>query len=153
MKVHQSIKRAEAIRALELVQFVDAYFDNVRFQNCIRRAVSEELLDFSTIGEYLDGGEKSKAALLKIPNLGRNSLEGFDQAIEFALHSGMPDAEPSASIHAEPETPIANEQKPCGKRLDLVEQIRAQYPLAFDDLLAQYRDASEEDAELCLRTH
>lgn len=150
MKVHQSIKRAEAIRALELVHFVDAYFDNVRFQNCIRRAVSEELLDFSTIGEYLDGGEKSKAALLKIPNLGRNSLEGFDQAIEFALHSGMPDAEPSASIHAEPETPIADEQKPYGKRLDLVEQVRAQYPLAFDDLLAQYRDASEEDAELCL---
>lgn len=150
MKVHQSIKRAEAIRALELVHFVDAYFDNVRFQNCIRRAVSEELLDFSTIGEYLDGGEKSKAALLKIPNLGRNTLEGFDQAIEFALHSGMPDADPSASIHAEPETPIANEQKPCGKRLDLVEQVRAQYPLAFDNLLAQYRDAPEEDAELCL---
>lgn len=150
MQEHSNIDRIQAIRALELEHFADAYFDNVRFRNCIRRAAAEGRLPFTTIGQYIDGGIEAKWTLLKIPNLGIHSLEEFDKALQLVLISGMPETEPSVSIQSEPETPIANEQKPYGKRLDLVEQVRAQYPLAFDNLLAQYRDAPEEDAELCL---
>jgi hypothetical protein len=150
MPEHPNFTRAEEIRAMDLAQFADAYFDNVRFRNCLRRAVSEGWLRFSTIGEYLDGGEAARAALLKIPNLGRSSLEGFDHAIESALNSGMPETESSASIETEPEMPIVDEHKSYGKRLDLVEQVRAQYPLAFENLLTQYRNAPEDDVDLCL---
>lgn len=138
--------RQQAIRNLSFIQFIDAFFKNVRFENCIRYAVTCGRLPFNTIGEYLDAREDAKSILLKIPNLGQSSLAAFDRAIESALDSDISiDISSAGPVVPEPDS------KNHVKRLELAELIRSMYPLAFDGFLTRYRDAPDEDQLLCAR--
>ncbi len=136
--------RQQAIRNLSFIQFIDAFFKNVRFENCIRYAMTRDQLPFRTIGEYLDADEAAKAVLLKIPNFGQTSLAAFDRAIESALASGKLIDTFSAGPEVS-QSPSRNHVK----RLELAELIRTMYPLAFDGFLTKYRDAPAEDQLLC----
>ena len=132
--------RRQAIRSLSFIQFIETFFENVRFENCIRYAEFNGSLSLKTIGEYLDAGEDGKATLLNIPNLGRSSLAAFDRAIESALASDQPiDTVPNSAEVTKPSAVI------YVKRLELAELIRTMYPLAFDEFLDRYRDAPTDD--------
>lgn len=130
--------RREDIRCLSFTQFIDAFFQNVRFENCINRGIAGGMLPFRTIGDYLDADPSDRLALLKIPNLGRTSLEAFDQAIQVTLLSKPVDAgETSRSAGDD-----LNELFDCA---ELADNIRTKYPLAFDDFLDRYRNVPEDD--------
>lgn len=136
--------RCQAIRNLSFIQFIDAFFKNVRFENCIRYALTCGRLPFNTIGEYLDAREDAKLILLKIPNLGQTSLAAFDRAIESALDSDISiDTSSAGPVVPEPDS------KNHVKRIELAELIRSMYPLAFDGFLTRYKDAPDEDQLLC----
>ena len=131
---------------MSFIQFTEALFKNVRFENCIRYAATNGSLPFTTIGEYLDASGDAKLSLLKIPNLGRTSLEAFDRAIESVLASDQSIEAVSAGTEvAEPGS------RAYVKRIELAELIRTMYPLAFDEFLTEYLDAPDEDQLLCAR--
>jgi len=132
--------RTREIRELSFTQFIDGFFQNVRFENCIYRGISEGRLPFRTIGDYLDADLADRLALLKIPNLGRSSLEAFDHAIQVALLSN-----PSDMSHINASIADENGNGEMLNYDELLDSLRSKYPLAFDDFIARYHLVPEDD--------
>jgi hypothetical protein len=132
--------RTREIRELSFTQFIDGFFQNVRFENCIYRGLAEGRLPFRTIGDYLDADLADRLALLRIPNLGRSSLEAFDHAIQVALLSN-----PSDMSHIDASN--ADESGNVGMLNydELLDSLRTKYPLAFDDFIGRYHLVPEDD--------
>lgn len=128
----------DSIREMSLLEFGDAFYRNVRFRNVLVASSAQGKPPFETVGAYLDAGEAGKMELLRLPNLGVNSVLGLDDAIRAVLQRQPMSAEP-----LEPPTHM--------KRQDLVEQFDSRYPGVFTPLLDAYAATPETDGVACTK--
>jgi ankyrin repeat protein len=133
-KVIASGLEAKAIRDMSLIEFGEAFYQNVRFHNAVAAAAAQGKLSFETIGNYLDAGEAGKLELLRLPNIGVNSVTGLDEAILAAIQR-----QPSASFSEAEPSAVAT------VREDLANQIESSYPGVFAPLLNEYAATPESD--------
>ena len=135
----------QSTRLLSFPVFLDQCHASVRLQNGIIKGISEGRFPYESVGEYLDDGKQAFKRLMSIPNIGK----GASQELQALLENVR------------------------GKRLELADQLEAQYPQIFDDLLTTYRQTPDSeplayhqlerqiehllstprDAEVCLRRY
>lgn len=126
------------IREMSLIEFGDAFYRNVRFRNALAASAAQGKLPFETVGAYLDAGDAGKLELLRLPNLGVNSVHGLDDAIRAVMQRQPIPAKP-----LEPPAPA--------KRQDLVEQFESRFPGVFAHLLNAYAATLETDRVACAK--
>jgi len=128
----------EAIRGMSLVEFGEAFYRNVRYCNVMAACSAQGTLPFETIGDYLDAGETGRMAMLRLPNLGRTSITGLEDAILAAIQRQPLVAAPAAVPEAVPV-------EPSPKQEDLAGQIESNYPGVFAPLLKDYAALPESE--------
>lgn len=136
-----AIDRSHPALGMTFPQFIEHFFRHVRFENCITASINASQFPFPTIGAYLDAGEAGRDFLLGLPNLGRTSIEKFENAL-YVVCSNPAELNSINDSVEQFEAPIA-------KRLDWVAEIDRLYPNVFHGLLEKYQEAPLEDRELC----
>lgn len=80
-KLAQAIKSRDGIDDCALSE-LHQYFDlSVRLRNCLAVATNKELNFPRTIGDYINGGKRARAQLLKLPNFGKKCADELDACI------------------------------------------------------------------------
>lgn len=83
--------RIENIEALRIVDLVNMANVSVRLRNTINRAAQGKNLPFETVGAFLSAGNQAEALLLKVPDLGRTSVNEFIGVVNGLLGSQCAD--------------------------------------------------------------
>lgn len=147
------------ILSLALTDLVNTAKVSVRLKNCINRAAADHNLPCNTVGEFFAKGEKGRALLLKIPNLGAGTADELiglisslanSNVLDFKINQDlfMPD-EVNQEILDLPLTELVNTSKVSVRLKNCIEQAADENKLPFKTV-GEFLDTKAKGRSLLL---